>query len=54
MPTWKGSLPEEDIWALAHYVGSLAELKDQPQARELFLKNQAADLSWKPPVPKTN
>jgi hypothetical protein len=25
MPTWKGALPEEDLWALAHYVASLVE-----------------------------
>jgi mono/diheme cytochrome c family protein len=24
MPTWKGVLPEEDLWALVHYVDSLA------------------------------
>ena len=48
MPTWKGSLPEEDIWALAHYVGSLVDSKDTPQARELLLKNQAADQDSKP------
>jgi len=24
MPTWKGVLPEEDLWALVHYVESLA------------------------------
>jgi mono/diheme cytochrome c family protein len=23
MPTWKGALPEEDLWAMAHYVASL-------------------------------
>jgi len=23
MPTWKGGLPEEDLWAIAHYVESL-------------------------------
>jgi len=54
MPTWKGSLPEEDIWALAHYVSSLVEMKDRPEARELLLRYQAADQGWKPPVPKTN
>jgi mono/diheme cytochrome c family protein len=24
MPTWKGALPEADLWALAHYLDSLA------------------------------
>jgi mono/diheme cytochrome c family protein len=23
MPTWKGALPEEDLWALVHYVDRL-------------------------------
>ncbi len=23
MPTWKGALPENELWALAHYVNSL-------------------------------
>jgi hypothetical protein len=54
MPTWKGSLPEEDIWALAHYVSSLVDLKERPEARELLLRNQASDQTWKPPMPKTN
>lgn len=35
MPAWKGSLPDEDLWAMAHYVRSLVELKGTPQAREL-------------------
>jgi mono/diheme cytochrome c family protein len=52
MPTWKGSLPEEDLWALAHYVNSLLELKGTPGARELVARNQAADRAWQPPPPK--
>ena len=54
MPTWRGSFPEEDLWALAHYVDSLVMMKDQPSARELLARNQAADQGWKPPAPKTN
>ncbi len=55
MPTWRGSLPEDDIWALAHYVDSLVALKGTPAARELLARNQAADQAWKPPPPpKTN
>ena len=55
MPTWRGSLPEDDIWALAHYVDTLVAMKDQPSARELLARNQAADQGWKPPPPpKTN
>ncbi len=32
MPTWKGALPEEDIWAMAYYVRSLVDLKGTPEA----------------------
>ncbi len=32
MPTWKGAMPEADLWAIAHYVRHLAETyKDQPE-----------------------
>ena len=24
MPTWKGALPEDDLWALVHYVDQLS------------------------------
>jgi mono/diheme cytochrome c family protein len=54
MPTWRGALPEDDIWALTHYVDSLIALKGTAQA-ELMSRNQVADQSWKPPPPpKTN
>jgi mono/diheme cytochrome c family protein len=49
MPTWRGSLPEEDIWALVHYVDSLVALKGTEAARRLREENLAADASWKPP-----
>jgi mono/diheme cytochrome c family protein len=32
MPTWKNVLPDADLWALAHYVKSLADLRDTPGA----------------------
>jgi mono/diheme cytochrome c family protein len=32
MPTWKGALPEEDIWAMAYYVRSLLDIKNTPEA----------------------
>ena len=51
MPTWKGSLPEEDIWALAHYVDSLVAVRDRPEAADLRRRNEAADAGWKPPPP---
>ena len=42
MPAWKGSLPEEDIWAMAHYVNSIIALKDTPSARALKAKLKAS------------
>jgi mono/diheme cytochrome c family protein len=48
MPAWKGSLPEADLWALAHYVESIAALKDRPEAKELLRRNELADASWSP------
>ncbi len=49
MPTWRGSLPEEDIWALVHYVDSLVALKGTAQAYRLVEENLAADARWQPP-----
>ena len=37
MPRWKGSLPDEDIWAMAHYVRHLIdEYKGKPAKRAAF------------------
>jgi mono/diheme cytochrome c family protein len=49
MPTWQGSLPEEDIWALVHFVDSLVALKGTEAAHRLVERNQSADATWKPP-----
>jgi hypothetical protein len=35
MPTWKNVLPDADLWAMAHYVKSLADLRDTPKATAL-------------------
>lgn len=35
MPTWKNVLPDADLWAMAHYVKSLADLRDTPAATAL-------------------
>jgi mono/diheme cytochrome c family protein len=44
MPTWKDAMPDEDIWAIAHYVRHLADTyKDKP-ARAAFI----ADLRRAP------
>ena len=32
MPTWKGALPEADLWALVHYVDALARGGEAPAA----------------------
>lgn len=32
MPTWKGVLPDEDLWALAYYVRSLIDQRGTPEA----------------------
>jgi mono/diheme cytochrome c family protein len=50
MPTWQGSLPDEDVWALAHFVDSLAALKGTDRARELREQVRAADAGWTPPA----
>lgn len=35
MPTWKGAIPEENLWALAYYVQTLVRLSDTDEARAL-------------------
>jgi mono/diheme cytochrome c family protein len=35
MPTWKGALSEEDLWALTYYVQDLARIRQTPEARAL-------------------
>ncbi|MGZ3788481.1 MAG: c-type cytochrome [Bacteriovorax sp.] len=37
MPSWKGTLQDDEIWAVAHYVKSLMDLKNTP-AREKLLE----------------
>ena len=38
MPQWKGALPDEDIWALAHYVQNLiTKYKDKPEERAALM-----------------
>ncbi len=50
MPTWKGVLPETDLWAMTHYVKSLVDLRETSAADALRdrLANQPA---WSPPPP---
>ena len=35
MPTWKGAIPEENLWALTYYVQTLVNLRDTPEGRAL-------------------
>jgi mono/diheme cytochrome c family protein len=49
MPTWKGSLPEEDLWAMAHFVDSLVALRGSDAVRDLANRNREADASWAAP-----
>lgn len=37
MPTWKGAIPDEEIWAMVYYTESLIELKGDPSAREALM-----------------
>jgi mono/diheme cytochrome c family protein len=50
MPTWKGSLPEEELWGLVHFVDSLLAIRGSDAARELRAGIEAADAGWKPPA----
>jgi mono/diheme cytochrome c family protein len=50
MPTWKNVLPEADLWALAHYVRSLVELRGTPAAAALR-KSIVYQPWWMPPPP---
>jgi mono/diheme cytochrome c family protein len=38
MPTWKGSLRDQDLWALTHYVARLASMRDTPGGAALQAK----------------
>jgi len=50
MPTWRGALPEEDLWALVRFVDSLVKLKGTDTPRRLRAEWQAQDAAWKPPM----
>jgi hypothetical protein len=49
MPTWKNVLPEPDLWAMAHYVRSLAELRGTPEGAALQ-KRLVDQPAWTPPA----
>jgi len=48
MPTWKGVLPDDDLWAMAHYVASLIALRGSPGADALHAR-LLAQPPWTPP-----
>lgn len=47
MPSWKDVLSDEDIWAVAHYVRSLVDLKNTPERKELMNKIKAENEAFK-------
>jgi mono/diheme cytochrome c family protein len=49
MPTWQGSLPEEDLWAMVHFVDSLVALKGTEATQRLVGELEAKDASWRRP-----
>jgi len=51
MPTWRGALPEEDLWALVYFVDSLVKLKGTDAPRVLRARWQASNSTWTPPPP---
>ena len=50
MPTWKGVLPDDDLWAMAHYVASLIALRGTPAAAELHDRLLAQPPFTPPPA----
>jgi hypothetical protein len=50
MPTWRGALPEEELWALVHFVDSLLDLRDTEAPRRHRAAWGADDETWEPPA----
>jgi mono/diheme cytochrome c family protein len=50
MPTWRGSLPEEDLWALTHFVQSLLAMKGKPEAAATIRRAMEEDAHFTPPT----
>jgi len=50
MPTWKGVLPDDDLWAMAHYVASLIALRGSPAADALHARLMGQG-PWRAPAP---
>lgn len=47
MPSWKDVVSDEDIWALAHYVRSLVELKGTDERKEFMNQIEQANEEFK-------
>ncbi|MCP3104141.1 c-type cytochrome [Myxococcus sp. K15C18031901] len=48
MPTWKGAIPEENLWALAYYVQSLVRLRDTDEADVLKARLRSSTMGSPP------
>jgi mono/diheme cytochrome c family protein len=51
MPTWKGALPEENLWALTYYVQSLINKRGTPDGNKLRT-DLLAQAAWQAPAPQ--
>jgi mono/diheme cytochrome c family protein len=49
MPAWKGALEDKDIWAIAHYVKSLLDLRANPVAAAKLKDSFLAQTSFEIP-----
>jgi mono/diheme cytochrome c family protein len=49
MPAWKGSLEDKDIWAIAHYVKSLIDLRTNPAAAAKLKDGFQAQINFEVP-----
>lgn len=49
MPAWKGALEDKDIWAIAHYVKSLLDLRTNPVAAAKLKDGFKAQTSFEIP-----
>jgi mono/diheme cytochrome c family protein len=50
MPTWKNVLPDDDLWAMAHYVASLVALRGTAGA-DTLRASLLSQPAWAPPPP---
>lgn len=50
MPMWKGAIDDSDIWAIAHFVRAMVELRNTPEADKLR-KSLLEQPEWTPPEP---